>query len=87
MKKSAIVVVFALSAWAQNNPAPATAPDTNAKQARVLLDRTVQALGGKAFLTYFDVRQAEASASATMSRGVSAFPTHGFINIQTKSCI
>src|SRR6266404_4751492 len=36
---------------------PASAPDTNAKQARVILDRTIQALGGKAFLTYFDVRQ------------------------------
>ncbi len=45
---------------ASPNPAaqtPANAPDSNAKQAKQILERAIQALGGKAFLTFFDMKQ------------------------------
>jgi hypothetical protein len=42
---------------APQSSTPANAPDANAMQARQILQRTIQALGGKAYLTFFDMRQ------------------------------
>lgn len=56
MRSLLCIVLLAVSAAAQT--APANPPqDENSKKARALLDQTIQALGGSAYLNYQDIEE------------------------------
>ncbi len=59
--KLLLILVLIASAFAQQSPAPsaqpATPPDANAQQARQLLDQSIKALGGNAYLAIRDMKQ------------------------------
>jgi len=60
MKHCFVLIILAAAAWAQETATPASsipADQENTRKARALLDQTIQALGGQAYLNIQDISQ------------------------------
>ncbi len=57
MKSAMVALVMAVTVLAQNPPPPAPQEDPGAKKARQLIEQTILALGGQAYLSVLDMEQ------------------------------
>src|SRR4051794_20322221 len=57
MKYLALLLLLTLSTFAQEQTGVQNPAEANAQQARTIIDKCIQALGGQAFLTFTDLDQ------------------------------